>query len=124
MENINVRVFVARVMALLASVAAPVTNAQSWETINPGAQVAFDRRDDEGRIYFRMRNLVKDGRPAVEPGGTPSKMVSYKAADCSKGLLYNYSEYSKQWGDPRKVDLRIGSYSDVAFDYVCKTFTR
>lgn len=125
MGNINsVRVFVATVIALLASIAVPVTNAQTWETVNTYAQVAFDRRDGEGRIYFRARWLLKNGRLAREPGGTPSQMVSYHAVNCSNGLHYAYKESSKQWGEPDQLSLSRGSFIDVVSDYACRNFPR
>jgi opacity protein-like surface antigen len=133
MRNGGIRVLVAMVVALLASVAMPVGRnsaaAQNWEVAGDGLQVAFDRRDDQGRIYYQLRRVYPDGRPTIM-GAYPN------AADCSKGLLYRYNVATKNWETPMPVtegseegsikEGRVGirSVSGVAYKYVCGKYGR
>ena len=116
-------------MSLFASLALPIgrnsATAQTWEVASPhGTQVAFDRRDDQGRIHYQARMVLADGR---------AMRASYYAADCSKGLLHGYNWATKQWETPLRVTdgaidgegtISIGSTAGVAYKYACAKYGR
>ena len=86
--------------------------------------MAFDRRDEQGRIYYQARMVLADGR---------AMRASYYSADCSKGLLHGYSWATKTWEAPLRVTERasdgegtisIGSTAGVAYKYACEKYGR
>lgn len=116
MGKLRVRVPAAMVVALLASVAMPVgknsATAQNWEVASPfGTLVAFDRRDDQGLIYYRVRMTVHE---------TPGKPY---AADCSKSLVYSYDEVGRKWHTPfRTTELPTNSTMALGYRYACEKY--
>ncbi len=95
-RNFGARVLVVTVMSLLALLAVPVgrnsATAQNWERV-PYYEtlVAFDRRDDQGLIYYGVLRDVHE---------MPGKRY---AADCSRGLIYSYDEVGRKWHKPYHV---------------------
>ena len=121
MRNVRVCVIVATAMSLLAVLAVPIGRnaaiAQNWEVASPyGTLVAFDRRDDQGLIYYHARMNAQE---------MPGK---YYAADCSKGLAYSYDygyERERKWQKPYDVtDIPTRSTIALAYKYVCEKYGR
>lgn len=131
MGNIKVRVLVAMVVAVFASIAVPVTAqradwdpALKWEVASPeGTQVAFVRRDDRGRVYYWVTMVYQGGqRPfGTEPGQKAMKRYYY-AANCPEGLFFQYEEYNKTWTQPRGADEVRGTTPGIGYKYVCEKY--
>lgn len=110
-------------LVLVAVVAHPsAVTAQNWETVTWSIQIAFDRRDDKGLVYYRQRWLLTDGRPSQGPGGRPSQLVDYFAADCFKRQIYRYDALRKEWPSTGQDVSPVSGVN--SFDYVCEKYGR
>jgi len=132
MRNVRLRIFITTAISLFASLAVPVgrnsATAQNWERVPSrgvtGADVAFERRDEQRRVHYRHR-IVWDGRALSEEG-------QRHAADCSERLLYVYDAASKKWGNPlsimdtnpRGYDATWDVSARAAFKYTCDKYAR
>lgn len=94
--------------------------AQGWEPCDKyGGQILFERRDDEGLLYYQLRWVYDDG----SIGHSPIRMKG----DCKRRLLYEWDEEAERWGPPKSVgerdsDVSTNSTAGGAFLFVCKKY--